>query len=90
MQMKFTMAGIVMALATAAHAKDDPAQCKRMVDAFVQGEAMVSPTSSMADNSRRKTDTIQKMRAEGVSECDIQRWAVGTAAQVEEKRIQQR
>ena len=75
---------------TGAHASDDQNQCKRAVDSYLQGEAMVSPTSPLSDNSQRKTDLVKQLRAGNIPECDIQRRLVGTAAQSEEKRETQR
>lgn len=75
----------LIAVATTASAADDQANCKRMVDAWLDAEHMLSPAAPMVDNSKRRAPDIMQLRGQGAPECDIQRRLVGTAAQLPER-----
>lgn len=72
----------LIAVATTASAADDQATCRQMVDSWLDAERMLSPASSMVDNSKRRTPEIMQLRGQGAPECDIQRRVSGTAAQL--------
>jgi hypothetical protein len=80
----------VAAISSGAHAADDEAQCKRIVNTYLLGETSLSPNSPQVDNSQRKANSVKQMRADRIPECDIQRSLTGTAAQVEDRRPTQR
>ena len=73
---------IAVATTTSVFSKDDEVQCKKMVDAYIEGVKFIQ-NGSVQNPVVAK---IESMRNQKASECDIQQSLIGTRAQQNEKK----
>ena len=67
--LKLVLIASAISLTAAAYAKDDEAQCKKNVDAFIDGQRFL--------NQHEAANRIEKARKDGASNCDLQQALIG-------------